>query len=128
MANNGVYAEHAQSRTWTNGTGADISSGDIVVMGALGNATLGLASVDIANGASGSVLTNLTVTAPKVSAAVFKQGESLIWDSSVDAFDDNAATPASGDVTGSCRADEDGANTETTCTVFLTGIPGTLTA
>ena len=41
---------------------------------------------------------------PKVSGAVIAQGESLTWDvtagSGAGAFDDNADTPASGDVTG----------------------------
>ena len=113
---------------YANGTGSDISSGDIVVMGSTGDATLGVALVDIADGESGSVGFNCGVTADKVSAAVFADGESLIWDSSVSKFDDNAATAASGDVTGSSRADAAGANTETTCSVWLTGIPGTLTA
>jgi len=127
MATNIYNSNHMISVDWTN-AGSAISSGDIVVMGSTGDATLGVALVDIANGASGSVGTNCGVTAAKVSAAVFADGESLIWDSSVSKFDDNQATAASGDVSGSTRADVAGANTETTCSVWLTGIPGTLTA
>jgi predicted RecA/RadA family phage recombinase len=64
-------------------------------------------------------------TVPKVSAAVFVQGEKLIWDDSANAFDDSAATPASGDITGGVIAMAAGANLETTCVVKLT--PGNAT-
>jgi len=124
-----VYnSNHMETRQWMNETGSAVLAGAIVVMGALGDATLGIALVDIADDATGSVGVNCGVTAAKVSAGVFKVGESLIWDSSGSGFDDNQATPAAGDVTGSSRADADGANTETSCSVWLTGIPGTLTA
>lgn len=129
MATNIYNSNSMTTVQYANGTGSDISSGDIVVMGSTGDATLGVALVDIANGASGSVGFNCGVTAAKVSAAVFADGESLSWDSSVSKFDDNQATAASGDVQGAAsRADAAGANTETTCSVWLTGIPSTLTA
>lgn len=121
-------SNHMQVLTWTNGTGSAVSAGDIVVVGSTNDAILCIALVDIANGATGSLGYNCAVTAAKVSAAVFAQGESLTWDASASAFDDNAATPATGDVQGAAsRAEAAGANTETTCTVWLTGIPGTLT-
>lgn len=66
-------------------------------------------------------------TVPKVSAAVFAVGEKLIWDVSAGAFDDSAATPATGDVTGAAVAVVAGANTETTCVVKLTPGNATLT-
>lgn len=124
---------HMQTLQWTNDTGSDVAAGAIVKIGAVGQAMLAIALADIANGATGSVGYNCSVIAPKVSAAVFSQGEFLIWDASANAgagaFDDNQATPASGDVsTNAARAEADGANLETTCTVWLTGIPGTLTA
>ena len=106
---------------WTNGTGSAVSSGDVVAMGHC----IGIALVDIANGATGSVALEGVFTVPKVSAAVFTQGEKLIWDASASAFDDSAATPASGDITGGAVAWIAGANTETTCTVKLT--PGNAT-
>jgi len=62
---------------------------------------------------------------PKVSAAVFVVGEKLIWDTSAGAFDDSAASPATGDITGGVVAWIAGANAETTCTVKLT--PGNTT-
>lgn len=112
---------------YTNGTGSDIASGDVVVMGATGDATIGIALVAIANGASGAVQIDEGVfEVPKVSAAVFKQGESLIWDKSAGKFDDNQATPATGDVSGAVIAAADGANGETTCLIRLTGRAGAL--
>lgn len=104
--------------------GADIASGDLVVMGH----TLGIALADIANGAVGPVaVEGVFEGVPKVSAAVFAQGEKLILDVSAtpDAFDDSSATPAAGDITGGAIAWVAGANLETTCTIKLT--PGNAT-
>lgn len=62
---------------------------------------------------------------PKVSAATFVQGEKLLWDDSANAFDDSAATPASGDIMGGVVAFRQGLNAELTCIVKLT--PGNAT-
>lgn len=103
--------------------GADISSGEVVKMGN----TLGVALQDIANGATGSVAIRGVFTVPKVTAAVIAQGDSLTWDSSVGKFDDNAATPATGDVTGAAAvAFEVGTSSMTTLKVMFTGVPGTV--
>jgi predicted RecA/RadA family phage recombinase len=103
--------------------GAEISSGDVVKMGN----TLGVALQDIANGATGSVAIRGVFTVPKVTAAVIAQGDSLTWDVSVSKFDDNAATPATGDVTGaSALAFEAGTSSMTTLKVMFTGVPGTV--
>ncbi len=125
MATN--FVQPGDVLTYTNATGAAIDAGAVVTLGALGDATLAVALVDIANGASGSVQIRGVFTVPKVSAAVFAQGESLIWDASAGKFDDNQATPAAGDVSGSVIAATAGANTETTCKALFLGIPGTLT-
>lgn len=126
MATN--FVQPGDVLTHTNGTGSAIDAGAVVVLGATEDATLAIALVDIANGASGNVQLCGVFTVAKVSAAVFKQGESLIWDASAAAFDDNQATPASGDVSGSVIAAADGANGETTCKALFLGKPGTLTA
>ncbi|WP_417511429.1 DUF2190 family protein [Methylophaga sp.] len=111
---------------YTNGTGSAIASGSVVILGAA-DATVGIALVDIADGESGAVqIDNGVFEVPKVSAAVFKQGESLIWDKSAGKFDDNQATPATGDVSGGVIAAADGAASETTCLIRLTGRAGTL--
>lgn len=125
MAKN--YESDGNTIQWTNGTGAAVASGQMVKVGP---SMLGVALVAIASGATGSVAVEGVFSGvPKVSAAVFAQGEKLIWDVSANgalgAFDDSAATPASGDVTGGAIAWAAGANTETTCTVKLT--PGNAT-
>lgn len=104
---------------------ADVAAGSLVKMGN----TLGVALVDLKTGVAGSVAIEGVHVLPKVSGAVIKAGESLTWDVSAGAFDDNAATPASGDVTGAAAmAFEDAGNGVTTLRVKLTGVPGTVTA
>lgn len=107
---------------------SDIPAGRVLKIGNI----LGVALVDIANGATGSVAIEGVFSVPKVSAAVISQGQSLTWDVSANtgagAFDDNAATPASGDVTGAAAlAWETAGAGVTTMLVKLTGVPGTVT-
>lgn len=104
--------------------GSAISAGDVVVVGKV----LGVALVDIANGATGSVQIEGVFTVPKVSGAVIAQGENLTWDVSAVSFDDNLATPATGDVTGApAIAFEAAGNGVTSFDVKFTGVPGTVT-
>ncbi len=110
-----------QSIYWTNG-GTAKSSGDVVVIGNL----IGICAVDIANGASGIVHLHGEFTVPKVTAAVFNAGEMLIWDASAGKFDDNAATPATGDVSNAAIAVTAGTSSETTCRINLAARFGTV--
>lgn len=104
--------------------GANITSGQVVKVGAL----LGVASADIANGAQGEVAITGVFTVPKVSAAVIAQGERLVWDVSAAAFDDSAATPATGDVSGEAAVAFEAAGAGVTeIAVRFTGVPGTVT-
>lgn len=120
MASN--YVQCGDVINWTNG-GSAVSSGDVVVIGQI----LGVALVDIANGATGAVAIEGVYTVPKVSGAVIAQGESLSWDVSAVGFDDNAASPATGDVTGApAVAAEAAGNGVTSIAVKFTGIPGTV--
>lgn len=120
MANNFIQPGNIIEYT----AAADIKSGDVVKMGNI----LGVALLDIANGATGSVQITGVFTCPKVSGAVIKAGESLTWDVSAGAFDDNAATPATGDVSGPPSiAFADAGNGVTTLPVKFTGVPGTVT-
>ena len=120
MANN--YVTDGDVIDYT--AGANITSGSVVKIGQI----LGVALVDIANGATGSVAIEGVFTAPKVSGAVIAKGESLTWDVSAGAFDDNAATPATGDVTGApAVAFEAAGNGVTSLKVKFTGTPGTVT-
>lgn len=115
------FVDNGSTVNYTNSSGSTIAAGSIVATGHC----LGVAITDIANGETGALRVTGKVTAPKVSAAVFSVGEKLVWDVSAGAFDDSAATPASGDITGGAVAAVAGANTETTCTVILT--PGNAT-
>jgi predicted RecA/RadA family phage recombinase len=121
MASN--YIQPGEVIDWTNGTGSAVSSGDVVAIGQI----LGVALVDIANAATGSVQIKGVFEVPKVSGAVIAAGESLTWDVSAGAFDDNAATTALGDITGACAvAVEAAGNGVTALNVLFTGVPGTV--
>lgn len=104
---------------------AAIVSGQVVRIGQI----IGVASADVANGAVGQAHIEGVFTVPKVSGAVIAKGESLTWDASAAAFDDNAAVAASGDVQGPpAVAFEAAGNGVLTLAVRLTGVPGTVTA
>jgi predicted RecA/RadA family phage recombinase len=108
---------------WTNGTGSDVSSGDIVAIDGI----LYVATGDIANTASGVLATNVAVKAAAVDGAAISAGQSVIWDVSVSKFDDNAATPATGDISGAAaRAIAASNDTTDTVEVKLTGVKGTV--
>jgi predicted RecA/RadA family phage recombinase len=102
-----------------------ITNGQVVVMGH----TLGVALKGGASGETIPVAIEGVFELPKVPAAVFVVGEKLIFDisaaSGAGEFDDSAATPATGDITGGAVAMRLGANAETTCLVKLT--PGNAT-
>jgi predicted RecA/RadA family phage recombinase len=102
---------------------ATVTANTVVVIGKI----LGVALADIASGAAGPVQIEGVFRVPKVSGAVIAQGENLVWDASAAAFDDNAASPATGDVSGgSAVAFEAAGNGVTTLAVKFTGIPGTV--
>ena len=107
--------------------GATISSGDVLVLGTNSTLIMGVALEDIANGSIGAVAIEGVYNLPKVSAAVIVQGESVIWDSSASEFDDNQATPASGDISACCVAVEAAGNGVTTVAVKLNVGIGTKT-
>jgi len=80
-------------------TGSAISSGDPVVLGAVGNVSVGVALTDIAATTGvGTVAITGVYTFTKATGAVIAQGETVNWDASASNVDDNAATAASGDV------------------------------
>jgi predicted RecA/RadA family phage recombinase len=106
---------------------AAVASGQVVKIGNV----LAVASHTAAAGQELEAKPRGVFLAPKVSGAVIKQGESLTWDVSANsgagAFDDNAATPAAGDVTGAAAfAWEDAGAGTTTLAVYFTGVPGTV--
>jgi len=111
MATNYIQAGEVIDYT----AGADISSGDVVAVGNL----VGVAITDIANGEVGAVAIEGVFELPKVSAAVIGAGETVNWDASAGEFDDNAATPATGDLTGGCVAVAAAGNGDTTVKVKI---------
>lgn len=120
MATN--YVNDGSVITYSN-TGSAISSGDVVVVGEI----IGVALEDIAaTTGTGAVQIEGVFTLAKVSAAVIAQGEEVIWDSSASAFDDNAATPATGDVSNCCVAMEAAGNGVTSLKVKLNVGVGTV--
>ena len=112
-------------------SGAAISADDVVVLGGVDakKCTVGVAMKDVADGvtAEGAVAVCGVFQFTKVSAAVITAGQSVNWDSSLSAVDDNAHTTAAGDVAEFGKAMADGANGETTIEVEI-GYPGTYDA
>lgn len=106
-----------------NNAGSAISSGDVVVAGAAGAVTVGIALTDIAaTSGVGSIAIEGVFTMAKLSAGVIVEGETVDWDSSGSVVDDNAMTPASGDVSDFGIAMETKGNGTTTVAVKL--LPG----
>lgn len=102
--------------------GGAVASGAVVpLQHAIGIALAAAA----ASGAVIAVAVEGVFTVPKVSGAEFAAGEKLLWDVSALAFDDSAATPATGDIMGAVIAVEPGTAGQTTAVVKLT--PGNAT-
>ncbi len=115
------YEQRGDVITFT--AGADVAAGKVVRVGAL----LGVTAAAVANGATGEACIVGVFNVPKVSGAVIAQGERLVWDASAAAFDDSAATPATGDVSGEAAvAWEAAGNGVTEIAVRFTGVPGTV--
>lgn len=74
MAKN--YVEDGKTMDWTNGTGADVASGDPVVVGAL----IGVAHSDIANGEDGVLHMSGVLQLPKDEAETWSAGAALYFD------------------------------------------------
>lgn len=107
--------------------GADILVDQILVLGAAGAVSVGVAREAIANGSVGTVDIAGTYVFPKVSGAVIAQGETVDWDLSAGEVDDNAATSASGDVADFGVALAAAGNGVTSVTVRLLPGNGTIT-
>jgi len=76
-------------------SGSAISSGDVVIIGNL----IGVALEDIAaTTGTGWVAIGKAHNVVKATGAVIAQGENVIWDVSAGNLDDDAATPATGDI------------------------------
>ncbi|SHJ23877.1 Predicted phage recombinase, RecA/RadA family [Malonomonas rubra DSM 5091] len=67
------YIQPGAVLTWANGTGSDVSSGDLVIIGQ----RVGVASVDIVDGESGSVAVDGVFEVSKEAALEVSQGDLL---------------------------------------------------
>jgi predicted RecA/RadA family phage recombinase len=121
MATN--YVQEGEIVQYTNG-GSDIAAGDVVVMGNV----LGVALVDIAGGATGSVAVEGVFICPKVTGNAWTVGAKLSWDVSATAFDLGTATAAAGDITGAAFAFLAAGSSDTTGQVHLDARVGAITA
>lgn len=104
-------------------TTAAVAIDQIITVGTNGNVSLGVARQTAA--ASGETITvdvGGCYTFPKVSAGVIKAGETVDWDETLDAIDDNQSTLGTGDIGDVGIALEDAGNGTTTVAVQL--IPG----
>lgn len=108
-------------------SGAAVAVDDVVVLGTVNakKSTVGVAMKAVADGETvdGAIAVKGVFEFPKVSAAVIKAGESVNWDASQAAVEDNAAATAAGDVGEFGKAMEDAGNGETTVLVEI-GYPG----
>lgn len=102
---------------WTNGTGVDVSSGDLVIVRSGTTGMSGVALTDIANGATGSVAIAGVYTVSKASGAVSKYA--LVYRNSSAAV----TTTATGNTLAGV-AIEAGTTAATTLRVLLNGLPG----
>ena len=116
------YVQDGDVLEYTNASGSTITSGTPVVMGNI----IGVALVDIANGASGSVAIRGVFTLPKVTGSAWTLGSKLLWDASAGKFDVGTATPATGDVSVCCVAGGAAASAATTGPVLLNVAVGTV--
>lgn len=122
MTENILFAP-ADTMPWTNSTGVDVVSGQVVVAGRI----LAVAQEDIANGETGAVLyKNAVARCPKIPRAVIAQGDTLTWHVMAGAFDSSAAIVEPGDITDSVVAYLQAAAGETTVDVVLNGAAGTI--
>lgn len=121
------FIQEGKHINWTNGTGADVSAGAVVVIGAL----LGIASTDIANGATGVVVLEGVFECTKTTHAAdqaIAQGEKIAWDVSAGKFVNAATVLAAGDINGNVVAAAAAITTAATVLVKFCGNPGTIAA
>lgn len=85
MANS--YVQSGDVITWSNATGSNVASGAVVQVGL---AQLGIALVDIANGASGSVAVDGVFSLAKTTGAIAQGGK--VWWDAVNSYCVNAPT------------------------------------
>ena len=106
---------------WTNGTGSDVASGDIVGLGD----TIAVAINDIPQTETGAVGVEGVFEVAKKSGTAWSAGDKLDWDTSAGEFH-KGLTGATGDIKGCAVAAASAASGDTTAWVKLTPGAGTL--
>ncbi|MBU1247413.1 MAG: DUF2190 family protein [Proteobacteria bacterium] len=81
--------QRGKQMTWTNSTGSDVSSGQVVVVGGV----VCVASTDIADGETGELATEEVYDLSKATGAI-TQGASLYWDADGDPVGGTAGSGA----------------------------------
>ncbi len=117
------YVQKGDSLEYTNDTGGDIASGDVVVIGS----QIGVAATDIADTESGTVQMSGVFTLPKTAGAAIPQGDPAIWDVSAGAFIPSTGTPATGDVSDAVTCWIAAGSADTTVTVKINTGVGSVT-
>ncbi len=74
MATN--HIQEGRVMPWTNGTGSDVSSGDVVLVGTIVCVALG----DIADGDAGQLAIAEVFALPKNTSLAIAQGDVVYWD------------------------------------------------
>jgi predicted RecA/RadA family phage recombinase len=114
------FKQPGDNLDWTNGTGSDVSSGQIIELGD----SIAVALNDIPDTETGAVGVEGVYSVAKKSGTAWNAGDKLDWDKSASEFH-KGITPATGDITGCAIAAADAASGDTTATVKLTN-PGTV--
>ena len=78
MSKVATYKHPGEVMDWENATGSDVSVGDVISLGTF----CGVASVDIADGETGSVLLSGVFEVAAVNNAAFTQGDLIYFDTS----------------------------------------------
>lgn len=97
MANATEYVQGDQFTVSYTATGA-CTNKQVRVLGAAGNVSVGVHLSALATGDVGAIDIGGAWVLPAATGAAIAQGETVNWDVSASGVDDNAATPASGDV------------------------------
>lgn len=109
---------------YVNTTGVAIASGNVVVAGAL----LGVALVNIAPNAQGSVALEGVFSVPKVTGAAIGQGVAVVFKADAQAFTAAGGALVEGDVSGGAAAAFNAAAVgDAFVDIKFTGVPGVVT-
>ena len=98
------YVEDGNTMDWTNGTGADVASGDPVVVGAM----IGVAHGDIADGEDGVLHMTGVIALAKDEADTWSAGDKLYFD----ATSGNVSATESDVLAGTAWADAETGDTD----------------